>query len=306
MTERDIAQAPNNFNTRNSFWYNKHVQRFGLPVIGALAAVGIAGCSSSSEAPVNAGADRVASATIDNASQQEVTLEVAKTMDSSAFAELDPATRIDAWMPQIEEWRGDTWNILTTGQDQNGNSNLTANERTAIAAGVLRNSFPADKNDYTRQDILNQYGIDLYDTSIQIDPSSTTETTEEQHNNEEQMLSVIMSPDNPNYSGESSDHENVKEQLRNGQGGIHAFFKDISDSNAQRFYGVTFRGHTVGSLGAELIKVENINTSEETYVLFTLYKTPKGNSVWQFTDQYSANDGTIVADYQKAVQGSVR
>jgi hypothetical protein len=205
----------------------------------------------------------------------EYTQEELEAMSSESFASVDIVPRLDFYGPRIDEWRDAAYTGVLYDL-------LDSNERQ-----IVNNNLPADKSQYTPQDILNAYAIDVADASSQ--NTGTPKDIQEGR----KIQSVIMSPEHPGF-------ERVIEKIGNGQGTIVSVNSVVREY--PRLTNVTFRGHSIGDNGAELIRYKSLASGEEGYGLFTLLETPSGNTIWQFTDQYEGNDTSIGTDLAQAIK----
>lgn len=153
---------------------------------------------------------------------------------------------------------------------------------------LITNDFPKNKAAYSDQEILNRYAIDTYDASIQ-------GAGEDGQKEGRKMQSVIMSPDNPNFSA-------MIEKIT-GDNGLISVLK-ATGPDYSRLRNTTLRGHEIGENGAEVIYARNTYTGQEGYSLFTLVEAPNGDTIWQHTDQFATTDMSIQYDIAQAVENS--
>lgn len=204
----------------------------------------------------------------------ELTQADIEAMPSDSFINLDDAVRLNSYGPMVEEFRNDAYAVLY--------KYASSEERALIS-----NDFPINKADFSDQDILNQYAIDIFGSSAQgSDPIKIDQGRK--------LQAVIMSPDNPRFD------ENSEKS-----GGAEGMIKAVREATVDypRLSNVTFRGHNIGSNGAEIIRYTSPE-GREGVSLFTLLETPEGNSVWQYTDEYFSTDPTIEYDISQAVADS--
>ncbi|WP_027494180.1 hypothetical protein [Rhodococcus sp. JG-3] len=205
----------------------------------------------------------------------EITEDSMNKMSSQAFSELPDSVRLDHYGPRIDEWRADAYSYLIPA--------VGSREKE-----FFNNDLPEDKSEYTPQQIANQVAIDLYDASSQ--DGKTDESKEEGR----KMLSVIMSPQNAEFSESIS--------IINGPNAIR-MVNEVHDTYP-RLKNVTFRGRPIGPDGAELMVLESNSEGRKYFGLYQLLTTPNGNSIWQFTDTFAYNDLTIHKDIKRAVSES--
>lgn len=198
-------------------------------------------------------------------------------MTSEVYAQLDTAPRINHYVGRIDEWRAGAWDVMQPFL-------------TPAEAAVIDNNLPSDKRTYSPQQILNAYAIDVFDASSQGDTSKKIDEGRK-------MLSVVMSPDNPNF-------DELRAMIGNGQGAIKTVERAVAP-DFPLLRNVIFRGYSIGEAGARIIRAEDISSSKHAigYSLYRLMTVPNGQ-IWEYTTQFSIDDPTLASDIAVAIKNS--
>ncbi|MDI9960738.1 MULTISPECIES: hypothetical protein [unclassified Rhodococcus (in: high G+C Gram-positive bacteria)] len=193
-----------------------------------------------------------------------------EAMDSSEFRSLDANVRINHLARTLDGWRADTLAIMRK---------YMSPEQAALVDAQL----PSNKSDYSDQDILNAYAIDVFDASVQGD---TVKDNEEGR----KLLSVVVDPDHPNYATLSA-------QIGNGKGGILSVFK-ASENSYPRIVSEKFMDLNVGSGGAAIIRNTGVQDGKEYLSLFELLRSSDGAQSWILKASYRPNDPAVAEAIQ--------
>lgn len=194
------------------------------------------------------------------------------TLSYQEANKLPESVLLDHFGPSLDEWRTDSYNYLLPYVSDSQKE-------------FFNNNFPEDKRDYTPQQIANQVAIDLYDVSSQDGKSPDGIEAGRK------MAAVVMAPENPEFS------ESIR---RIGTTEAIEMINEVIETYP-RLKDVTFRGHEIGSDGAEIMVIESNESGKKFFGLYQLLTTPEGNTTWQFTDIFAYNDLTINKDIAKAV-----
>lgn len=191
------------------------------------------------------------------------TIEELDEMAPSAFAQLDVTTRLDYSVERLLETREQAIDVIM----QQGTP--------AQAAAVSDNSTKEQK-------ILNDYAADVLSSGSQGQDLASV-------NKGMKLLSIVISPDNPNFANVVDDIADDENMLSVYQANEDYKYQTIKDAQ--------FMDREIGPNGAEIIRVTNVESGEETVMLFEKAVSSKGDEAYIYTGNYNIYEAPQL-DYQ--------
>lgn len=184
-------------------------------------------------------------------------------MAPSSFANLNTITRLDYSVDRLLETREQAYKIIRE-------------QGTSAEAEVISD------NSTKEQIILNNFAADMLSASAQGKDLASVDKGMK-------LLSAVISPDNPNFNSVLSkigdDEKIIGVYQANNQ------FRYRTIENAQ------FMDREIGPNGAEVIRVTDVTSGEETVMLFEREFDSKGNEAYIYTGNYNIYEAPQL-DYQ--------